>query len=605
MTNPDSRNLPTRWTTLWLEVRKYLLSGRRIVEDSFVPDLRRWRHGRALIDAPIVAQIRSPLWDEGRPDEFLLLAGKVENLRIARAAFHAIEVPPGGIMSFWQQLGRPVRRRGFVLGREIRHGCVVPAIAGGICQISNALLRCALQAGLEVVERHSHSATIQPGDSTPTDRDQADATVSWNYVDLRLRDDHAWRIELEIGSDEMALTIRSRRPECNIPQRSASQRSFPIHHSGTRPTARSCLTCQQISCHQHRPDLAGSESRFTTEAWLLDSSVRTPEFQKYLDERGADTPRVVLKSPTHHVGAFRPKSVLIAAYWRWRFRFPGRHGIHARRLDHAESLARAYARTLAPQHVRLIVSQTLLPFLWELGVLAGRRYEVLAHALPMREIECRLDRANRLWPTESSLAMFRAPDDLVRAELAALRHAARIVTAHPEVAAEIAKLRQEPADGARISVLPWVLPAHQPMPAVPEDRSRRKIVVMPASALARKGARELAEALRGLPCELWVLGTVPQSWFSAVKPDVVKSIDPQEDWLAHATVVVLPAHVEHSPRAALTAIAAGLPVVASTACGLDGLPGVTSVPAGDVEALRRALSPYLSGADEACALDIE
>jgi glycosyltransferase involved in cell wall biosynthesis len=63
----------------------------------------------------------------------------------------------------------------------------------------------------------------------------------------------------------------------------------------------------------------------------------------------------------------------------------------------------------------------------------------------------------------------------------------------------------------------------------------------------------------------------------------------QGDWLAGASVVVLPAHVEHAPRAVLRAVAAGVPVVASTACGLAGLTGVREVAPGDVEALRAAL----------------
>ena len=61
--------------------------------------------GAALVDAPVVAEIRSPSWDDGRPDELLRVAGKVENLRVARAAFHGAEIPAGGLMSFWRQLG--------------------------------------------------------------------------------------------------------------------------------------------------------------------------------------------------------------------------------------------------------------------------------------------------------------------------------------------------------------------------------------------------------------------------------------------------------------------------------------------------------------------
>ena len=47
--------------------------------------------------------------------------------------------------------------------------------------------------------------------------------------------------------------------------------------------------------------------------------------------------------------------------------------------------------------------------------------------------------------------------------------------------------------------------------------------------------------------------------------------------------------MENNPRRLLHAIAAGTPVIASAACGLEGVKGVTSVPTGDLEALRAAV----------------
>ena len=69
------------------------------------------------------------------------------------------------------------------MGRELREGCLVPSIGGGLCQLSNALYDAALRAGLQVVERHRHTQVV-PGSLAESDRD---ATVFWNYRDLRLR----------------------------------------------------------------------------------------------------------------------------------------------------------------------------------------------------------------------------------------------------------------------------------------------------------------------------------------------------------------------------------------------------------------------------------
>jgi glycosyltransferase involved in cell wall biosynthesis len=62
-----------------------------------------------------------------------------------------------------------------------------------------------------------------------------------------------------------------------------------------------------------------------------------------------------------------------------------------------------------------------------------------------------------------------------------------------------------------------------------------------------------------------------------------------EDWLDGARVVVQPAFLEDQPRKLLRAIAEGVPVIATPACGVAHLPGVTTIPAGDVDALIAAL----------------
>ena len=65
---------------------------------------------------------------------------------------------------------------------------------------------------------------------------------------------------------------------------------------------------------------------------------------------------------------------------------------------------------------------------------------------------------------------------------------------------------------------------------------------------------------------------------------------------ARPDLFVLPAHVEHQPRALLAALARGIPVIASSACGLGELPGVVTVPPGDPQALRAAISSVLAAA---------
>ena len=82
--------------------------------------------------------------------------------RRAAASLDGILVPAGEVFSFWRQVGRTTRRRGYVTGRMLQQGCFVPSTGGGLCQISTALYEAALDSGCEIVERHAHSRIV-PG----------------------------------------------------------------------------------------------------------------------------------------------------------------------------------------------------------------------------------------------------------------------------------------------------------------------------------------------------------------------------------------------------------------------------------------------------------
>lgn len=162
MTIPADHRIPSRWGALVFGAKAAVLRGRRALREIRG---RPSRHPRAdaLHDAVVVAEIRSPLWSgPGGASEHDLTAGKIQNLRLAVRALDGIEVPAGAVFSFWRQIGRASRRRGFVAGRELREGCLVTSTGGGLCQLSNGLYEAALAAGFEIVERHAHSRLV-PG----------------------------------------------------------------------------------------------------------------------------------------------------------------------------------------------------------------------------------------------------------------------------------------------------------------------------------------------------------------------------------------------------------------------------------------------------------
>lgn len=160
---------------------------------------------RGDIRGELLAEVRSPLYAPAEIAERELQLGKVENLRVAARALDGIRVPKGAIFSFWRQVGRPTQARGYVVGRELRQGCLIPTVAGGICQLSNSLYQVAQRSGQPVIERHGHTQPVTDAAFGPGE----DATVFWNYVDLRFR--AAADIILRVALTGSELVVRLER----------------------------------------------------------------------------------------------------------------------------------------------------------------------------------------------------------------------------------------------------------------------------------------------------------------------------------------------------------------------------------------------------------
>lgn len=137
-----------------------------------------------------------------------LEAGKRRNLALAAPAFDGLLVTPDRPLSFWRALGRLTPELGYVPGASYADGCVVPAVGGGICLLSNALFAMASALGWTILERHGHTLDAAPAASGP-DPWGLDATVLWPYVDLRVAPrEGAARLEVEVRGG--ALHVRAR-----------------------------------------------------------------------------------------------------------------------------------------------------------------------------------------------------------------------------------------------------------------------------------------------------------------------------------------------------------------------------------------------------------
>jgi vancomycin resistance protein YoaR len=234
---------PTRLSAAIFATKAAILRAKRSIEDLVhpVPRLLIVPHRTLPLTA---AQSTTPLWTDSSPAEQWYQRGKVENLRVAAASLNGLFLPAGRTFSFWRQVGKATARKGYHSGRMLQEGCMIPAIGGGLCQLSNALYQVALDSGSEIVERHRHSRTV-PGSATAAGRD---ATVAWNYVDLRFRPAVDMQLTVELTPDHLIVCLRSSVPTTSpLPARE----SLPGHAIGND---HACDTCGAVECfRKHSP----------------------------------------------------------------------------------------------------------------------------------------------------------------------------------------------------------------------------------------------------------------------------------------------------------------------------------------------------------------
>ncbi|MGO4888226.1 VanW family protein [Anaerobacillus sp. MEB173] len=114
--------------------------------------------------------------------------GRSMNIKLSSEAIQHFVLGPGDEFSFNGVVGQRTRERGYQEAKEIVNKEFVIGIGGGICQTSSTLFNAIDLAGLEVVERYTHSREIG---YVPVSRD---ATVSWGGPDFKFKNPYDFPI---------------------------------------------------------------------------------------------------------------------------------------------------------------------------------------------------------------------------------------------------------------------------------------------------------------------------------------------------------------------------------------------------------------------------
>lgn len=236
----------------------------------------------------VVGSVVLPLRRTDPHAQVLFEEGKRHNVALAAPAFDGLLISAERPFSFWRALGPATEAAGFREGMELQGGCVVPAMGGGLCLLSNALFELAARAGWRILERHGHTQQAAP---TPAGAlFGLDATVLYPYVDLRFAPVRgAARLSVRVEGDALRVEARAdtapervalaavgeevvteagERYRINTIERSrfdASGRRTAVETLATNrkrllreaEQSRSCLTCGELACKARRVPGAG------------------------------------------------------------------------------------------------------------------------------------------------------------------------------------------------------------------------------------------------------------------------------------------------------------------------------------------------------------
>ena len=580
MSQSSARVVPSWISSIIFRAKASLLQVNRAASD-LTTGIRRFSKSNCEGFDTLIAEARSFLWKVEDTGETSLQLGKVQNLRCAVREINGIMVPAGGIFSFWRQVGKTNTRKGYTIGRELREGCLIPSVGGGLCQLSNTLYDAVLKARFQVIERHAHSKVI-PGSAAAEGRD---ATVFWNYVDFRFAPSCSLYIEAFLTREELVIRFLGNE-SCSTAEQEASsqlvvltQKKSPASH-----TVNNCFDCGVEACFRHssRPSNVRDVTRT---AFVLDE--HWLEYDDYLARayKSKDIICIPLNgvrwNKSNYAWNLPSDCQLHTAEWEtivraFQTRRLGEYG--ARRLqaqlESAEAIASHFGKRLPSEADRICVSQTLLPYLWNGGYLGGRTFDVLMTRQPLHALHEKLELAAETWPEHSTLSEYRAPEWIVRAEKAALDAADHIITPHSDIQSMFKH---------KTVAVPWHMPA-------PQSVSRGRSVLFPGPTAARKGAFELREVARELDLEILLTGKELEGdkfWLG------IRTKHVNYPSLAAIGTVVQPALLEDRPRTLLRAIACGLPVIATRACGLSNFPEVRHVEFGNKSDLKEAITATL------------
>jgi len=136
--------------------------------------------------------------------DMYLQHNKRKNLEIAIQKMNGITIQPNETFSFWKLVGKPTKKKGYLDGLILSQGKIDKGTGGGLCQLGNLIFWMVGHTELTVKERYRHGYDVFP-DVNRKVPFGAGATLSYNYIDLQIRNNTTSSFRLHFWLDDLYL----------------------------------------------------------------------------------------------------------------------------------------------------------------------------------------------------------------------------------------------------------------------------------------------------------------------------------------------------------------------------------------------------------------
>ena len=134
-----------------------------------------------------------------------LQENKATNLSLAVKHIDGLLIHPGETFSVWKLIGRTSAQKGYKEGLTITNGRPAQGIGGGLCQLSNLIHWMVLHSGLTITEHHHHDGMDLFPDYGRQIPFGTGTSISYNYIDYRVKNDTPITYQLRLCVDEKYL----------------------------------------------------------------------------------------------------------------------------------------------------------------------------------------------------------------------------------------------------------------------------------------------------------------------------------------------------------------------------------------------------------------